>query len=348
MGIEIKMPRIGTNDDCVTLAQWLVKNGEYINKGQVIAVVETTKEANELEAPETGYIELLAAQGEDIIVGSRLAAIHDNQEDCKPMQVQENLSANIRVYTDKAQQLIRQYKIDVNKFPTGKIIREKDVRKFISQPYSIADIDSNKILILGGGGFCEVILDILRQRGEYEVAGILDRRYPKHTNVMNISIIGSSDLENLRSLYQKGYRKIVNAVGFDGKNHGRKQPYEMIKQIGFECVNVIHNRAIIEPSVKIGEGNLIAAGAIIGSNVRIGSNCIINAGAIISHDCVVSDNCHIASGAVLGGNVMVGENTLVGQGCTIFRSLKIGANVVVHNGVNVVRDIPNGTCVERD
>lgn len=348
MKIEIKMPRIGTNDDFVTLAQWMVKNGEHICKGQIIAILETTKETSDLEALGEGFIELLVEQGEDVAVDDILAVIHEDREEFQLQKMSKEGNKDTRTYSDKALQLIREYDIDVNLLPVNKIIREKDVRNLIKQPYFIEEVDTNKILIYGGGGFCKIIQDILKQRGEYRIGGILDRRYPQLSSVKEIPVIGGSDLEDLRMLYQKGYRKIINAVGFDGKKHGRKAPYEMMKQIGYECVNVVHNRAIIEPSVMIGEGNLIAAGAIIGSDARIGNNCIINAGAVISHDCIISDNCHIASGAILGGGVIVGENTLIGQGCTVFRDLKIGANVVVHNGVNVVRDIPDDTCVDKE
>lgn len=345
MNMEIKMPRLGTNDDYVSLAQWLVKNGDNVEQNQIIAVIETTKETSELKAPKSGYIELVASSGRDTAVGEVIATIHDtldtiHLQDASPEYVEE------RKFSDKALKLIKEYNIDVKLLPSDRIIRERDVRNLISNPYTIMEIDSHKVLIYGGGGFCKVILDILKQRGEYQIVGILDRKYPKIEEVKGIPVIENSDFRSLQSLYQKGYRKIINAVGFDGKKHGRKAPYEMMKQIGYECVNVIHNRSILEVSVTLGEGNLVAAGAIIGTDARIGNNCIINAGAIISHDCIISDNCHIASGAVLGGNVIVGENTLIGQGCTIFKDIRIGSNVVVQNGANVVRDIPNNTFVE--
>ena len=347
MNLEIKMPRMGTNDDFVILAQWMVKNGDHIKKNQVIAILETTKETSELEASADGFVELTAAEGEDIPVGKTVAVIHDSLERFPFSKNSDIGHTEERKYSDKAMSLIQQYNIDVELLPTDRIIREKDVRKWIAQPYSIAETDSHKVLIYGGGGFCKMIIDILRQRGEYQIAGILDRKYPQLDQVKGIPVIGKSDFEQLQSLYRKGYRKMINALGFDGKKHGRKAPCEMMKQIGYECVNVIHNQAVLEPSIMVGEGNLIAAGAIIGSDVRIGNNCIINAGAIISHDCIISDHCHIASGAVLGGEVVVGENTLIGQGCTIFRNIRIGADVVIKNGVNVTGNIPDNTYVEK-
>ncbi len=344
--VEIKMPRIGTNDDSVTLAKWTVRNGEYVTKGQVIAVLETTKETGDLAASADGFISLETKQGEDVTVGAVIARLCDKPDKIPRQERAEEKRGGERKYSDKAWNLIQEYHIDVSLLPTDRIVREKDVRAFISPPYSIAETNQNKVLIYGGGGFCRVILDILGQGGEYRAAGILDRKYPALEMVKGIPVMAGSDPESLYALYQKGYRKMVNAVGFDGKKHGRKPPYEMMKRIGYECINVIHKKAVLEPGVIMGEGNLIAAGAVIGSDVRIGNNCIINAGAVISHECIISDNCHIASGAVLGGGVIIGENTLIGQGCTVFRDLKIGSNVVVNNGADVMQNVPDNTCVE--
>ena len=343
---EIKMPRLGTNDDVVTLAQWLVKNGESVEKNQAIAILETTKETSELYALETGYIYILKEEGTDVEVEENVAYISEKREELSVRETENSEKPDSRVYSDKALALIQKHNIDVSLLPKEGIIKEKDVLALISRPYYIGSTNKNQVLIYGGGGFCKAIIDILRQKGEYRIAGILERKYPNCDDIKGYKVIGTSDEKTMYELYQKGYTKVINAVGFDGKKHGRKAPYDMLKKIGFEFVNVVHPRAIIEPDVFFGEGNLIAAGAIIGSDAIIGNNCIINAGCIISHDCIISDNCHIASGAILGGNVIVGENTLIGQGCTIFKGIKIGDNVVIANGAKITRDVPSNSFVE--
>lgn len=343
---QIRMPRVGSNDDYVTLAQWTVKNGDMVKENQVIAILETTKETSELLCESNGYIEIKILDGEDVKVDDVIAIVSTERKINSEYVLDENTVKDERKYSKKAKELIEKYEIDVSLLPMDRIIREKDVLKLISKPYSISEVTSNKVIIYGGGGGCKIAIDILNQCGIYEIAGIVDRKFPEIREVMGIPVISGNSIEELRELYDEGYRKIFNSVIFDGKKHGRKEPYKMLKELGFDFINVIHKSSIIEPSVRFGECNIVAAGAIIGSEAIIGSNCFINAGSIISHDCIVSDNCHIASGAIIGGSVIIGENTLIGQGCTIFKDVKIGNNVVIMNGVSVFGNVPDNTVVE--
>lgn len=48
--LYVVVPRIGTNDDVVTIGSWLVENGSYVQKGQPVASLETTKETEDLVA----------------------------------------------------------------------------------------------------------------------------------------------------------------------------------------------------------------------------------------------------------------------------------------------------------
>ena len=47
--IEFKMPALGADMDEGTLDEWLVKPGDTVTRGQVVAIVETTKAAVEVE-----------------------------------------------------------------------------------------------------------------------------------------------------------------------------------------------------------------------------------------------------------------------------------------------------------
>ncbi|MFZ0831633.1 MAG: biotin/lipoyl-containing protein, partial [Mycobacterium sp.] len=72
--IEFKMPALGADMDEGTLNEWLVKPGDKVTRGQVVAVVETTKAAVEVECWHEGAVqELLAHVGETVQVGAALA-----------------------------------------------------------------------------------------------------------------------------------------------------------------------------------------------------------------------------------------------------------------------------------
>jgi pyruvate dehydrogenase E2 component (dihydrolipoamide acetyltransferase) len=73
---EFRMPSLGADMDEGTLQEWLVKPGDEVHHGDVIAVVETDKAAIEVECFATGVIEdLLAEPGQRLPVGAPLAVI---------------------------------------------------------------------------------------------------------------------------------------------------------------------------------------------------------------------------------------------------------------------------------
>ena len=336
--MDVKMPRLGVNDNKVILTRWLVKNGSSVKKGQKIAYIETSKEASEITAKASGIITLLAKEDDEITVGAVIAQIG---EAAVLDEKQEEHSSPWRL-TEKARKLIEEHGIDLNNFPKERIIREKDVLPFISSGFSIADSKDSDIIIFGAVGFAKIAIDILRISRSYRVCGIVDMKYPALKEFMGIPVIGGyGDLERL---YEAGYRHVFNAMT-DHQGTGKKRSYDMLKDIGFSFPNIIHSSAIMEPDVRLGNGNLICAGTIIGAGARIGSNCIINAGAILSHDDVISDHSNIASGAILAGEVTVGEDTLIGQGVSVYMGVKIGNHVTVENGCSIFKNVPDNTVV---
>ena len=74
--IEFKMPALGSDMDEGTLDEWLVKTGDKVTRGQIVAVVETTKAAVEIECWQEGTVsELIVPVGETVQVGTVLATL---------------------------------------------------------------------------------------------------------------------------------------------------------------------------------------------------------------------------------------------------------------------------------
>ena len=73
MGVFV-MPSLGADMEAATLAEWLVRPGDEVERGDVIAVVETQKGAIEIEVFEEGRVdELVAEVGQELPVGAPLA-----------------------------------------------------------------------------------------------------------------------------------------------------------------------------------------------------------------------------------------------------------------------------------
>jgi len=74
---EFTMPALGADMTEGTLLEWLVKPGDQVRKGDIVAVVDTAKAAIEVECFETGVVErLLVEPAETVPVGTPLAVIN--------------------------------------------------------------------------------------------------------------------------------------------------------------------------------------------------------------------------------------------------------------------------------
>ena len=76
------MPKYGLQQDNGTVVEWRVKEGDHINKGDILLDLETDKALFEYESPESGYVrELVAQNGEEVPVLSVIAIITDEADE---------------------------------------------------------------------------------------------------------------------------------------------------------------------------------------------------------------------------------------------------------------------------
>ncbi len=83
MAIELKMPALSPTMEEGTLAKWLVKEGDAVKSGDILAEIETDKATMEFEAVDEGTIsKILVAEGTDNVkVGTVIALIAAEGED---------------------------------------------------------------------------------------------------------------------------------------------------------------------------------------------------------------------------------------------------------------------------
>lgn len=75
MVLEMKVPSPGESITEVEIATWLVKDGDYVEKDQAIAEVDSDKATLELPAEESGIITLKAEEGDTVAVGQVVCLI---------------------------------------------------------------------------------------------------------------------------------------------------------------------------------------------------------------------------------------------------------------------------------
>lgn len=75
MAVEILLPKIGFSMNEGQIAEWLAKDGDAISEGQPIFSLESDKSTNEVEAPASGTLRIVAKVGETYEVGTVLGYI---------------------------------------------------------------------------------------------------------------------------------------------------------------------------------------------------------------------------------------------------------------------------------
>ena len=75
MILEMKVPSPGESITEVEVASWLVEDGDYVEKDQAIAEVDSDKATLELPAEESGIITLKAEEGDAVDVGAVICLI---------------------------------------------------------------------------------------------------------------------------------------------------------------------------------------------------------------------------------------------------------------------------------
>lgn len=124
MAIEIKVPTVGESISEVTLVKWLKNDGEWANRDEVIAELESEKATFELNAEQAGAIKIIAAEGDTLKIGDVVCSI--DTDAVKPEGAVEAPAAVAPKLADKPQATSPQ--IDTKATPVAAaIIADKKV-----------------------------------------------------------------------------------------------------------------------------------------------------------------------------------------------------------------------------
>jgi len=160
--IEIKVPSVGESINEVTLLKWTKKDGDYVDRDEVLAELESEKATFEVNAEKAGILTRVAKEGDTLQIGSVLANIDETAEkpaassapakaeapkaEAKPAQPapqQQPSQAPVTAVpndvkaTPVASAMIADKKVDVSSIsatgPGGKILKH-DVLEALSHP----------------------------------------------------------------------------------------------------------------------------------------------------------------------------------------------------------------------
>ena len=75
--IDIKVPTVGESISEVTLVKWVKKEGDYVNRDEVLCELESEKATFELNAEQAGILHIVAAEGATLNIGDLACSIDD-------------------------------------------------------------------------------------------------------------------------------------------------------------------------------------------------------------------------------------------------------------------------------
>ena len=348
---EILVPLLNANEPEARLVGIHAKDGQAVEKGALLFTLETTKAAADINSPESGFLHILVKGGDILSVGDRIAIIADTPdegiEDTRDRQHPTTAAGQLRI-TNPARALADSLGVELTSLPTDRLVTEEVIRQMASTKeklkIELPATGKPYIVIFGGGGHAKAIMDMVKQIGEYNIVGLIDDTIPAGTMVLGNPILGTRTI--LPALFGQGVKLAANGVGGILDISVRVRIYKLLSDSGFTFPALIHPRATIEPSARIGSGVQVFANAYIGSEAVLQPMCMVNTNAVVSHDCEIGSYTHIAPGALLAGHVLIGERTLLGMGVTTAIGVKVGSGVRIGNGAIILADITDNTIIQ--
>ena len=205
----------------------------------------------------------------------------------------------------------------------------------------MAAAKTKKIVILGTGGNCIDILDIVNDINDArggcvcECAGFLDDDESKWGQ----EICGVKVLGPLSFAPKCGDCFFINGIG-SPSNFRVRQTIIAKTDVGLDRFEtLIHPTACVSRLSRLGRGTVIFPKVTIASQVQVGNHVLILPGSVVSHNDVVGDYSLIASGACISGNVRIGQSRYIGANASITSAISIGDYCLIGMGAVVLRHV---------
>ena len=167
-----------------------------------------------------------------------------------------------------------------------------------------------KILLVGGGGHCRSVIDVVESEGRFEIMGIVEREGASAKKVLGYNVIGYD--QDLKTLYDLCKYALVTVGQIETPVY-RQKLYNELKRIGYRLPVIVSPLAYVSRYAMISEGTVVMHHALVNANAAVGANCILNTKSLIEHDVHIEAHCHISTGAIINGGAHIAEGTFFGS-----------------------------------
>lgn len=91
MSAKITIPKLGVNVREFRLVEWKAKEGQWVEKGSIVLVIETEKTVWEVEAEASGFVHILANVGNKAQIGVVVGILAETEEELAELQKETSL-----------------------------------------------------------------------------------------------------------------------------------------------------------------------------------------------------------------------------------------------------------------
>jgi sugar O-acyltransferase (sialic acid O-acetyltransferase NeuD family) len=196
-----------------------------------------------------------------------------------------------------------------------------------------------RILIAGASGLGQGLIDVIEQRGEYAIAGLIDPRRSAGEDFFGYPILGRD--EDLPSLVAA---QSIDAVAIAiGDNWTRYTAFERLKSLApeLEFPPSIHPLAYLARGATVGRGSIVGPTAVLGTDTRAGDFALISHNSSTGEDAWIGSFASLGPNAVMAGGTRLGAFSALGLGASVVQAVSIGEHTVIGAGAAVVDDIGN-------
>ncbi len=197
---------------------------------------------------------------------------------------------------------------------------------------------ARRLVILGAGGHARAVADVALASG-WTVIGFTDRGGADPAR----DVVGDDGV--LVELRATGAVE-AGVVGVGNSALARRAAlFEQLRHLGVPTPALVHPRAVVSASARIGEGAVVFGGVVIGAAVEVGINAVVYSGAVVEHGSRIGEHAYVSPGAVCAGEVTVEPGAFVGAAAVVLPGITIGKGAVVAAGAVVTADVAPGATV---
>jgi 2-oxoglutarate dehydrogenase E2 component (dihydrolipoamide succinyltransferase) len=178
MAIEVKIPAVGESITSGVVSAWHKKSGEFVNEGETLFTLETDKVSTEIVAEKAGLLETKVPEGQEVNIGEVVAVIDDSkrapEEKAPPAKKVEKPPAQKKEPEEEKERAQTEEKGAEEKEKKAPPAKDKPLSPAVRRIVEEEKLEPEKIPGTGKGGRLTKadVLEAAQERGKAELSAV--------------------------------------------------------------------------------------------------------------------------------------------------------------------------------